>query len=227
MTSFRTLRPGVIPYAGALELQEELVERRRHGGENVLVLLQHTPVVTLGRGAKDTSLLCPPETLAKQGVDCVRVSRGGDVTFHGPGQAVGYPIVHLDHVEGDVHRFLRLLEATLILALGRMGIDGERVEGKTGVWVGGKKIASLGIGVRHWISWHGWALNVSNDLSGFETINPCGMPGVQMTSISRLLGQPISVNAVEDILIEAFAETLTLTCAGYYEFESATQTGLA
>lgn len=227
MTDFRTLRPGVIPYAGALELQQELIERRRRGGENALVLLQHPPVVTLGRGAQQAGILCSQETLAKRGIDFLRVGRGGEATFHGPGQAVGYPILHLDHVGRDVHRFLRLLEETLILALRRLKIEGGRVEGKTGVWVDGRKVASIGIGVRHWISWHGWALNVSDDLSGFDTIVPCGMPDVRMTSVSRLLDRAIPVQEVEDILIDAFAETFTLNHAGSYEFESDTQTGLA
>lgn len=224
MPEFHTLRPGLVPYAGALELQQELIERRRRGGADVLVLLRHPPVVTLGRGAREDSLLFSPQQLAERGIACERVGRGGDVTFHGPGQCVGYPIVHLDLAGRDVHRFLRLLEETLIRALRRFGIAGRRVDGRTGVWVDGAKVASIGIGVRHWISWHGWALNVEDDLIGFDAIVPCGLPDVRMTSVSALLGRPVAVTEAEDALIDAFAETFHLEHAGHYEFETDAQT---
>ena len=216
MSRFRTLRPGRLPYREALALQESLVERRRREEEDILLLLEHDPVVTLGRGAREENLLFSPEQLSRRGVDCLRVGRGGDVTFHGPGQAVGYPIVDLDPLGRDLHRFLRMLEAMLIDTLETFGVVGERVSGKTGVWVGGGKIASIGIGVRRWVSWHGFSLNVAADLWGFSAIVPCGLSGVSMTSLEGLLGRPVSLEEVEARLIRSFAEVFESEYAGAY-----------
>ncbi|SDM57980.1 lipoyl(octanoyl) transferase [Geoalkalibacter ferrihydriticus] len=224
---FQTLRAGRLDYEAGLALQECLVERRLQGGPEILVLLEHDPVITLGRGARDAHVLLNREDLAQRGIACHRVGRGGDVTWHGPGQLVAYPIVHLDSFGRDLHRYLRLLEETLILALAAFGIHGERLNGKTGVWVGERKIASIGVGVRRWVAWHGLALNVDPDLRGFSAIVPCGLSGVAMTSLNALRALPVSLAEVEDALIHAFAATFSLSYAGDYEFPPETEARLA
>lgn len=181
--------------------------------------MEHPPVITLGRGAREAHLLLPEGELARQGVEVARVGRGGDITWHGPGQLVGYPIVDLEPLGRDLHRFLRLLEAVLIGALATFGVTALRVPGKTGVWVAGAKIASIGVAVRRWVSWHGFALNVAADLSGFAAIVPCGLPGVEMTSLERLLGRPVPIENVEDRVIAAFADVFASDHAGTYEPE--------
>jgi lipoate-protein ligase B len=211
---FRTLRPGRLPYGAALALQEELVENRRLRQEDALVLLEHPPVITYGRRADPSHLLLPEEELARRGIELIRTGRGGDITYHGPGQLVGYPIVDLDPLGRDLHRYLRLLEAMLVDALAAFGVTGETVPGKTGVWVEGAKVASIGVAVRRWVSWHGFALNVGADLSGFEAIVPCGLPGVAMTSIERLIGRPVPLPEVEERVIDAFARVFASRHAG-------------
>ena len=213
---FRTLRAGRLAYRTALAVQEELLERRRQGSDDFLVLLEHPPVVTLGRGASEENLRVTEAELTRRGIDLERVGRGGDVTYHGPGQLVGYPIVDLEPLGCDLHRYLRLLEETLIDALAAFGVNGERITGKTGVWVDGEKVASIGVGVRRWVSWHGFALNVAADLSGFAAIVPCGLPGVRMTSLERQLGRPVAMAEVEERVIESFAEVFGSTYAGEY-----------
>ena len=172
---------GVVPYREALEWQRGLAQARieRRIPHDVLLLLEHPPVVTLGRNSQATHLLRPA------GVDVFEVERGGDVTFHGPGQLVGYPILDLTGYKQDLHWYLRTLEQALIGALGILGIGAERNPGYTGVWTNGRKIASIGIHVKQWITWHGFALNVTTDLAHFDRIVPCGIPGVVMTSIDR------------------------------------------
>lgn len=213
---FRTLRPGRLAYRDALALQEELLECRRQETEDILILLQHPPVVTLGRGAREENLLLSAAEMVRRGVDLERVGRGGDVTYHGPGQLVGYPIVDLEPLGRDVHRFLRLLEEVLIDTLAAFGVAGERIAGKTGVWVAGEKVASIGVAVRRWVSWHGFALNVAADLSGFTAIVPCGLPGVRMTSLEHLLGEPIPMPQVEAEIIRSFARIFLSQHAGEY-----------
>ncbi len=211
---FRSLRPGRLSYREALALQEDLVARRREAAEDVLVLVEHDPVVTLGRGARQGSLLVSPDALKERGVDLLQVGRGGDATYHGPGQLTGYPIVDLDPLGRDLHRFLRMLEEVLIEALAAFGIAGERVVGKTGVWVRGEKIASIGIAVRRWISWHGFSLNVGVDLAGFSAIVPCGLAGVAMTSMERHLGRAVSLAEVEAEVIAGFARVFASRYTG-------------
>ncbi len=190
MTSDLRVRAlGRVPYRDAVRLQEELVRARADGEiADTLLLLEHPPVLTAGRGAAEGSVRADAALLARHGLEVVPVSRGGDVTWHGPGQLVGYPIVHLDRWNGDVHAFLRALEQGLIDSLERWGIAAHRSEGRTGVWVGERKIASIGIAVRRWVSWHGFALNVRPDLGDFELIHPCGLRGVRMTSVAELRG---------------------------------------
>lgn len=227
VSPFRTLRAGLLPYRTALALQQELIESRRQGNEDILILLEHPPVVTFGRGAREESLLTPVSELARRGIDLERVGRGGDVTYHGPGQLVGYPIVDLEPLGRDLHRYLRLLEATLIDTLAAFGVSGERIAGKTGVWVDGEKVASIGVGVRRWVSWHGFALNVAADLSGFASIVPCGLPDVRMTSLERLCGQPIPLPRVEEEIIRSFARIFVSRYAGEYVLNEAEKARLA
>ncbi len=211
---FRTLRPGRLPYADAVALQERLLERRRDADEDYLVLLEHPPVITLGRRGRTEHLLASPDELAARGIEFEESGRGGDVTFHGPGQLVGYPILDLTHLGRDLHAYLRHLEEVLLRTLGAFGIAGERLPGKTGVWVDGAKIASIGVGVRRWIAWHGFALNVSTDLSGFGAIVPCGLPDVSMTTLERIVGRCVPLKEVEEAIIASFSDVFCAVHAG-------------
>ncbi len=184
----RVIEAGRIPYQQALDWQRGLAQARIDGRleEDLLLLLEHPPVVTLGRTAQGSHVLRP------EGVDVVEVERGGDVTFHGPGQLVGYPIFDLrgPPYRQDLHWYLRTVEGGLIAALAELGIPAERRAGYTGVWTGGgrRKIASIGVHVKQWVTWHGFALNITTDLSQFDRIIPCGIQGVQMTSVRRETG---------------------------------------
>ena len=186
------VRLGRLPYEEALELQRAAARARIRGAvpQDLLLLVEHPPVVTLGRSFRAQHLLCTAEALAARGVSVIEVERGGDVTWHGPGQLVGYPIIDLKRHRQDLHWYLRQVEASLISTLARAGLTAGRNPGKTGVWVGDRKIASIGVHARDWVTWHGFALNVTTDLSAFEVIVPCGIPGVEMTSIARELREP-------------------------------------
>jgi len=174
---------GVVPYAEALAWQRSLAQARIEGRlpHDVLLLLEHPAVVTLGRNSRAAHL-------RGEGVAVFEVERGGDVTYHGPGQLVGYPILDLTGYRQDLHWYLRTLEQALIDALTELGIPAERHAGYTGVWTTGRKIASIGVHVKQWVTWHGFALNVTTDLSAFDRIVPCGIPGVVMTSLARERG---------------------------------------
>jgi lipoate-protein ligase B len=174
-------------YAPVLELQRALCRARGDGSlkEDLLLLVEHDPVITLGRSTKAESLPIAPADLPAHGVELFEVERGGDVTFHGPGQLVGYPIVDLQHLKPDLHWYLRELEGALIDALATLEIPAQRSPGQTGVWVGQRKIASIGVHVKKWVTLHGFALNVTTDLKYFDLIVPCGIEGVQMTSVER------------------------------------------
>lgn len=205
MDASRTLgvaRLGAVDYARALELQQTMVAARTAGTiGDVLTLLEHPHVFTLGRGADERFL-----THRLPGVPIHRVSRGGQVTYHGPGQLIAYPILRLDGPERDVTRYLRKLEAVMIAALARAGIAAGRRAGMTGVWVGPRKLASIGVGIRRWITLHGFALNVTTDLAYFDAIVPCGIAGCQMTSIAREGRSDLSVARVADLIAQAFAD---------------------
>lgn len=215
-SSFVTLCPGRLDYDQALQLQQHLLQQREWRKADILLLLEHPAVITLGRGGRLSNLCLAETTLAERGIPVVRVGRGGDVTYHGPGQLVGYPIVDLTPRGRDLHRYLRLLEETLLTTLAAFGLQGRRDPGRTGVWVGAAKIASIGIGVRRWISWHGFALNVATDLRAFDAIVPCGLPGVRMTSMEALLGQSIPLAQVQQVLIEAFSRCFASAYLGDY-----------
>jgi lipoate-protein ligase B len=204
--------PGVVDYAQAVLWQERLVARRLAGGPDMLLLLEHPPVYTLGRGADERHL----GGAVAGDVAIVRAHRGGQVTYHGPGQLVGYPIVDLRGLRTDIRWYLRMLEETLIAALAEWQIPAERVAGQTGVWVAGRKIASIGVAVRRWVAWHGFALNVGSDLRGFAPITPCGIAGVEMTSVARE-GGPEAVAAVMPVVLRQFVRTF-----GYAAWDTST-----
>lgn len=194
------ITPGLVDYAAALAWQQTLVAQRIAAEiPDSLVLLEHPPVFTLGRGGDERYLLDPGQ------VPVHRVGRGGEVTFHGPGQLVGYPILDLKRHGKDVHRYLRLLEDVLIATLAAWNIAATRRDGLTGVWAGTDKVASIGIGVRRWITFHGFALNVNTDLSYFSAIVPCGLPGVRMTSMQELLKEELPLDTVQSTMVRSFA----------------------
>ena len=186
-------RLGRVPYADALEIQRAAAKARIAGtlDQDVLLLVEHPPVITLGRSTKVTHLVAAPALLAARGVEQFEVERGGDITLHAPGQLVGYPIFDLKRHRRYLHWYLRQLEEALIRGLARHGLEGSRSAGLTGVWVGNppsaRKIASIGVHARDWVTWHGFALNVTTDLSLFDLIVPCGISGVAMTSVAQEL----------------------------------------
>lgn len=208
-----TVPLGTVSYAEALELQRTLARDRISGviSQDVLLLVEHPPVVTLGRSSKGKHLLASPEFLATKGVELFEVERGGDVTFHGPGQLVGYPIIDLKRHKQDLHWYLRQLERSLIQALDAYGIAAGQNQGLTGVWTGGRKIASIGVHARDWVTWHGFALNVTTDLSYFDLIVPCGISGVVMTSMARELGTNPDAHEVRQTAAEIFAAAFDLS----------------
>jgi len=181
---------GNRPYGEALEFQRAAAAARIAGEipQDLLILVEHPPVVTLGRGSRDPAhLVATPAVLAARGVELFEVERGGDVTFHGPGQLVGYPILDLSRHRQDLHWYLRQVEEVIVRSLARFDIAAERRAGLTGVWTGGRKIASIGVHARQWVTWHGFALNVTTDLSYFDLMVPCGIAGVTMTSVEQEL----------------------------------------
>src|SRR5574341_837560 len=205
VTTCHLIELGLTPYGEALQLQRRLAALRVAGRVgDLLLLLEHRPVITLGRGGARAHLLMPESSLAARGIEFFNVERGGDITYHGPGQLVGYPILDLTEYGGDVHSYLRQLEQVLIETLTTFGLGASRWIGRTGVWVRGRKIASLGIHVGRWVTRHGFALNVDMDLAPFELIVPCGIQGVKMTSMTRELCRPISVCEVTTVLAAHF-----------------------
>jgi lipoyl(octanoyl) transferase len=197
---------GLTPYGAALDRQLALFgERIRDRIPDTLILVEHPAVVTLGRAKTTANLRVTREELRARGVDFFEVSRGGDATYHGPGQLVGYPIFDLRQHGRDVLRFCRKVEAALVATLGSSGIAARSVPGKAGVWVGDRKIASLGISVRRWVTFHGFALNVTVDLTGFQVIRPCGEEPEIMTSMAALLRQSVAMDAVRRRVAAEFA----------------------
>jgi lipoyl(octanoyl) transferase len=202
---------GRVPFADALAMQEDLVARKvaDPAAPDTLLLLEHEPVYTIGR-TPDRSSLRDPAALPHP---LVVTGRGGQATYHGPGQLIGYPILDLKPRGQDLHRHLRALEDMLVATCAHFGIAGTRREGLTGVWVGEKKIASIGIGVRRWISLHGFALNVGGDLTPYRAITPCGIADVEMTSLERESGRVIPVEAAAEIAAGLASEHLGPTAA--------------
>jgi len=206
------VRQGITSYGEALELQRRLAAARCSGeiGEDILLLLEHNPVITLGRASKDWHVIASKEYLAGRGIELFEVERGGNVTFHGPGQLVGYPIIDLKRHKQDLHWYLRQLEQAIILTLEPFGIAAGRNAGYTGVWTKSRKIASIGVHARDWVTWHGFALNVTTDLSYFDIIVPCGIPGVVMTSIEKETGRKEKMDDVAARFTGGFSELFAL-----------------
>jgi len=200
---------GRVPYRAALSFQHRAVETRARGeSPDVLYAMEHDPVLTLGRSTEPGTLKASAVELARRGIEVIPVERGGDVTYHGPGQIVGYPIVDLEGLPGgrDLHRYLRDLEEALIRALATYGLSAGRRPPYTGVWVGDRKVAAIGVAVRRWVTFHGFALNVDPDLTHFDLIHPCGIRNLGVASMTSLLGAAPPRDQVLDRLASAFAD---------------------
>ncbi len=205
---------GTVAYGPAWELQDELAEQRRarRTGDRLL-LLEHFPVYTIGRGGDESNLLATPERLREIGAELVRVDRGGDITFHGPGQIVAYPIVELRNPL-DLRRYVRTLEAAIIATAATFGVTGAQLDGHPGIWVEGeRKLAAIGVRVRRGVTTHGLALNVNTDLRWFDEMIPCGIPDKEVTSLARELGTALPMEAVEDELTRQLASHFGLRLA--------------
>jgi lipoate-protein ligase B len=202
-----------VDYEKALAMQEKLVQlRKTEQIPDVLILLQHPSVYTIGGGGDLQNLLVGEEKLKESGIGFYHTKRGGDITYHGPGQIVGYPILDLKNYERDAHKYLRALEEVLIQALNEMGITAGRIARLTGVWVGEEKIAAIGVRINNgWITSHGFALNVYTDLSYFNQIIPCGIRDKGVTSISKLLQREVKIKEVEDLIIGQFKRVFETT----------------
>jgi lipoyl(octanoyl) transferase len=206
---------GTVPYRPTWRLQDELAERRR--GRRIgdrLLLLEHFPVYTIGRGGDEANLLATPERLRELGAELVRIDRGGDITFHGPGQLVAYPIVELRDPL-DLRRYVRTLEAAIIATAEAFGVRAARLPGHPGIWVDGeRKLAAIGVRVKRGVTTHGLALNVTTDLRWFDEVIPCGIPDKGVTSLARELGRQVPMQAVEDELARQLATHLGLRVGG-------------
>jgi lipoyl(octanoyl) transferase len=202
-------RLGIVPYAEALDLQKRLVDERKADAiPDQLIFLEHPPVITLGvrSGAGRSHILETPDGLAAQGVEVFETGRGGDVTYHGPGQLVGYPILDLRPDRCDVHRYVRDLEEALIRAVAAFGVTAGRSPGLTGAWVGEQKLAAIGVRIARWVTSHGFALNVTTNLRHFNLIVPCGLAGKGVTSLETLTGRPVAMEDAQVAVAQAFAD---------------------
>jgi lipoyl(octanoyl) transferase len=204
-------RLGRVPYLEALELQRALVEDRRAGRTgDVLLLLEHLHVITLGTRSDSarSNVLATPARLAELGVELVATGRGGDVTYHGPGQLVAYPILDLRPDRADVYDYVRNLEQVMIAVSRTFGVEAGRIEGLTGAWVGGSKIGAIGVRISRWISSHGFAYNVNTNLDYFNLIVPCGIRGHGVTSLGWELGHPVDMADVENAVVSEFSQLI-------------------
>ena len=200
-------QPGLVDYAAALELQRERVAQRKAGTiPDTLLLLEHPHVYTLGRNARQENMLASSEFLASRGAQVFHTDRGGDVTYHGPGQLVGYPILDLTRHRRDISWYMRSLEEVFIRTAQDYGIEAGRSAGAAGVWVGNDKLAAMGVHLSRWVTSHGFALNVNTDLRYFEWIVPCGLQGKGVTSLAKLLGRTVPMQEVTEHVVEHFGE---------------------
>jgi len=196
---------GHMPYKSCEELQRQTLERVVNGeAANTLFLVEHPPVITLGANFHASNLLASVQALEARGIEVYRNERGGDVTFHGPGQLVAYPIFRLD--EHDLHKWLRQLEETVLIVLSQLGLEGRRFPPHTGVWIGDEKVCAMGVKVRRWVSMHGLALNCNVDLGYFSHIVPCGIADYGVTSLTLAGGHPITVEQTKPALVKAFQQ---------------------
>jgi len=203
---------GLVDYNKGLLLQEKLLNSRKAGAiSDVLLLLQHPSVFTIGRSGIAENVIASEETLVKEGISVFHTSRGGDVTYHGPGQLVGYPILNLRENSLSVHRYVWDLEEIVIRTLADFGISGQRVSERRGVWVGEEKVCALGLRVSREVSMHGFALNVNTDLKYFTYIIPCGITGVSITSVSKLLGHEVAIREIQESLLRHFSQVFRFT----------------
>ncbi|MCX8056782.1 MAG: lipoyl(octanoyl) transferase LipB [Ignavibacteria bacterium] len=195
----------IEPYKKIWDYQYQIQNLRLNGKiSDVLILLEHSHVYTLGKVAKREHLLINPQKLTEEKIDLFEIDRGGDITYHGPGQIVGYPIIKLDDLYQDLHRYLRELEEVIILTLKEYGVDAYRIPGLTGVWVKDEKIAAIGIKITRWVTMHGFAFNINTDLSYFHKIIPCGIKDKGVTSLQKILGREIDIEEVKKILVKNF-----------------------
>lgn len=210
----KILRFEIIDYGKAYKLQKSLLQEKIEGSNiDYLILLQHNPVITIGRNANTSNILVSESLLKSYGVELYEIERGGDVTYHGPGQITGYPILDLRHFKKDVHWYIRNLEEVIIRVLEEYGITGKRVEKYTGVWVGDEKIAAIGVAIKRWVTFHGFAFNVYPDLSYFKLINPCGITDKGVTSLEKILGYKVNLEEVEQAIIRNFIDLFDINYA--------------
>lgn len=215
------LKTGRLDYQRAWDLQKSLSSDRLRGVvKDTLILTEHPHTYTIGKAGHDENLVTDESLLNKKGIHVFRIDRGGDITYHGPGQVVGYPILDLHDYYLDVHRFLRDLEEVMIQTLAEFDIEGGRVDGLTGVWVNGAKVAAIGVKVSRWITMHGFAFNVNTDLSYFGNIIPCGISDRPITSMQKLLGQKLDYPHVQGTVATKFSEVFDI------DFESGTEMGI-
>ncbi len=200
-----------LPYDEALNLQKRVLEAKTNRGfPDTLILLEHPPVITLGRRGNEENILASQETLRREKIRVVHAERGGDVTYHGPGQIVGYPIFTLANYGKDLSRFVFSLEEVLIRVCRDLGIEAGRKSLNRGVWVGGKKIASIGLAIRRWISFHGFALNWAPNMNHFRLITPCGLSGVEVTSVREILGEGTNSDTLRGLICEHFEDVFSI-----------------
>ncbi len=203
----RWMNLGVVPYGQALDLQHQLVDQRKRGeGDDTLLLLQHPPVITLGRRADETNITASQEFLAQHGIEVFKVERGGDVTYHGPGQLVGYPILDLRNFKLDVGWYVGSLAQVFVRTLADLGVASEYRADLPGVWVGDEKILAIGARIENWITYHGFAFNVNPNMQHWQYIIPCGIPDKGVASLARILQREISVDEVVPLVVRHFAD---------------------
>ncbi len=202
---------GLKAYGEAYKIQMQHLEKRINGKiRDTLLLVEHPPVITIGRGGTEQHLLMNKELLKQKGISLYETNRGGDITYHGPGQLVGYPIFDLKEHGRDLHQAVRNYEESIIRTLAEFDIKAGRIKELTGVWVGDEKVAAIGVGVRKWVTFHGFALNVNNDLTPFSYIIPCGIRDKGVTSMKKLLGQEVDMQRVKQKIVEKFGEVFNL-----------------